>query len=225
MVKLLFVTCAIALGVASPARADSVNTLSGWDGYTGIDGVGEYWAYSVWMSRSLAQTFKVTSPEARLNTMTFAVNDMAPVYEAQATKMDVVVMEWSGSSPTGSVLYRTGPVVSPNGSAWSTMTVSLGNTLVQSDKEYIAILTTSNYMDGIQNKAMAAFAWDNYADGYMVFYDGFGPGDELTGSWTGIGSVDLGVVIDYTPIPEPATVSLLAIGAAGILRKRRHSRP
>jgi hypothetical protein len=220
MNRKMFAVCAVAMVAlvlpASMSRANSIDTLQGWDGGSGIDGVGETWGYSLWVARSLGQTFKVNS-EARLNSMTFAVNDV----ESQKTKVDVVVMEWGGSAPTGSVLYRTGPVTSSQSSVYNTLTVSLGNTLVQPDKEYIAILTTSPYMDGIQNRAMVSFAWNNYADGSFFFHDGFAPNDELTGGWTNADVIDLGVRIDYTPVPEPTTMAMLAIGAVGIVRRRR----
>jgi hypothetical protein len=220
MMKSLLVMCAVALGaglaVASPARADSINPLSGWDGGTALDGVGETWGGALWVARSLGQTFKVDS-EARLNSMTFTVKDN----EAQTSKLDVVVMEWDGSAPKGSVLYRTGPVTPTADRNWTSISVSLGNTVVHPDKDYVAIVTTSPYMDSVQNNAMAAFAWDNYSGGSCWFHTAFGPNEELTGSWTNIGVIDLGVSIDYTPVPEPATLAMLALGGAAVIRRRR----
>jgi hypothetical protein len=214
------VLCAIAMVILAGAqisKADSINTLQGWDGYTGLDGVGETWAGSLFVARSLAQTFKVSS-DARLNNMTFVVKDN----EDQQSKLDVVVMEWGGSAPTGSVLYRTGPVKPTTDRNWTNLNVSLGNTLVHADTQYVAIVTTTPYMDNIQNNAMAAFAWDNYSDGSCWFHTAFGPNEELgTNWWQSAGAVDLGVIINYTPIPEPATMAMLAMGGVAIIRRRR----
>jgi hypothetical protein len=225
IMKPLFTICAVVLvailSTTSTSLADSVSTMSAWDHYTGIDQLGEAWAGGGWISRSYGQTFKVNAPEARLNSFTFGVWDYAPEREAQACTFEVAIMEWGGSGPTGSVLYKSQPLVSPNGSTWSIMTVPLGNVLVDGDKQYLAFLTATDFMDGVQSLAMVSWGWDSYSDGAMYFHTAFGPGDELRQDWSSAGAVDMGFTLDYTPVPEPATMGLLALGGMAVIRRKR----
>jgi hypothetical protein len=219
----IFIAAAVlfCLTYISHSQAASINTLSSWDGYTGINDLGEEWGGALWVSRSYGQTFKITSSDAKLNAITFGIWDYYPVYASQTCKFEVCVSAWNGSQPTGQVLFRSAPLIPPNGSSWSTMTATMGNVPVTKDQQYIAFLTATNFMDGIQSPAaVSAVLNDVYADGAMFFHTAFGPGDELTSSWSSAGAIDMAFKLDYTNVPEPTTLLLLGLGAA-FARKRK----
>jgi hypothetical protein len=224
MKETLLVLCAIVVVTlfAISANADSIDTLSSWNGTGGAGPLGEGWTGADWSANNFAQTFKIKSSDAKLNAISFGIMNYAPKYSSsnQFCEFDVSIFKWDGSKPTGSALYKSNPVMSTIGSAWAVLNVPLGDVLVKRDLQYIAIFDATPYLDGIESYAVFSATYPNtYPDGAFYTNVAYHPGEEFTGYWSLNPSV-LNLRIDYTPVPEPGTILLIGLGGM-FLRRRK----
>jgi hypothetical protein len=224
MMKSVFAVCAVAIALASPLRGDSIDTLSGWNGGSFIDGFGELEGGNPGAT-TFGQTFRL-SANAQLKSVTFKTVGKTPDPASQVCRFQTAVMAWDGSRPTGSSLYVSQPLTTSSGFyPTDTFNVSLGDTAVNGGKDYIMLFTATNFMDGIRSDAMLSFTDDVYSGGrFLANYGSSSFADLSTGNWWGSPTGDVAMRLEYTPVPEPATVSLLALGGAAILRRRRQCR-
>jgi hypothetical protein len=227
MAKSLLVVCAIVLcatlAVISPARADSIDTLSGWTGSL-VDAFGELEGNNPGAT-TFGQTFRLSS-DAHLTSITFKTVSKTPDPAPQACKFQVGVAAWNGSSTTGSPLYLSQALTTSTGLyPTDTFNVSLGDALVRGGTDYIVLFTANNFLDGIRSDAMLSFTNDSYAGGsFMAHYGGSSMADLSAWGWWGSPAGDVAMRMEYTPVPEPTTLAMLAFGGVAIIKRRGQSR-
>jgi hypothetical protein len=202
--------------------SSSIDTLSGWTGAS-VGSFGDM-ANGGITATTFGQTFKITGGNARLGSVTFKVSDNAPLTAPQVSTFQTVLMQWNGTRPVGDPLFASGPLVTSGGfGTWDTFNVSLDDTEVAEDQEYVLFFTADNFLDHVRSDAAMASVGDIYGNGGFVSHAGENGWNDLFASdWnTGaMGTTDLALRIEYQIIPEPASLMLLAFGGLA-LRMRR----
>jgi len=170
---------------------------------------------------TFGETFVIHSSDALAQNLSFYVRPYYPGTAPQLCTFQVYIMGWSGSRPTGSVLFASAALTPPSPQVLS---ISLGNTFLKRDQKYVAFFTSDNFMDGIRSDAAMAAVPNAYADGAIVVsYSDPNFNAMFTHDWATIfdPQYDLGFKLDYQPIPEPSTCTLIALGMTGLLATRR----
>lgn len=223
---------AFAFSIASTSFAIPViDTTGSWNGSDSIGGFGE-----PPNSATYGQTFTVTGPETVLDSFTFYVDDQFNSVFTDFVDFEVFVYAWDGGKATGPALFSSSPMsTTNNGGAdgWEAITTNTGGIDLVSGSQYVAFFSGSNLFDG----EPAISVWgglngaDVYAGGQFAYSnnaDNFG--ELFTNDWSlgfqGEGS-DLAFSMRFSeqaPIPEPATVTLLGLGLAGLVARNRRVR-
>jgi hypothetical protein len=197
---------ALAL-TAAPVQAQQINI-----GPSG--GTVGFWAYT--SIPLIGQTFQ--APASMLTDFTFqlsyhSLGDGLLPYTAN-------VGTWTGST-VGSVLWTSATQVGPTtlGTPLLPYTFNTGGLGLTAGTTYVAFLQA---LGGSMQGLFATGEFGVYGGGETVYSLASGP----SGDWYGLPSTDLAFVANFSDdvVPEPATMTLLATGLAGMAAARRRKR-
>jgi hypothetical protein len=215
------VTVTFMISVFGISSADLIDTLSTWPNQT-LDSLGELSGQNPG-GVTFGQTFTIPGTNALLNTLSFIVDDYIPSPAQEVCTFEVFIMAWSNSRPAGPVLFQSDPLVTNGLPGMQRFDVDLKGTFLTADQAYVVFFTANNFLNGIRSDAAMGSGGNLYPGGTFVeHYSGFGFHDLLIQDWHASfgGTVDLAIRLDYSQVPEPCSIALLALGAL-LARKRR----
>jgi hypothetical protein len=205
---------------ASPMTA--MDTLSSWTG-----GVAASFGDNAGLNpggTTFGQTFRVGEGDGYLTSLSFVVQGYAPHGAPEVCTFQSYIMAWNGSHPVGPVLYSSSPQVMPEGFFPTiTFNLPLNNVGITADTDYVVFFTANNFLNGIRSDAAMGSVADIYPGGSFVSQTGGNNfSDLLNLNWDPVAPnfADLAIRLDFTPVPEPATLLLPALGALVWLWRR-----
>jgi hypothetical protein len=204
-----------ACRAAEPVPATAINTLASWAG-----GVAASFGDVAGQNpggTTFGQTFRVEEGDGFLSSLSFIVQGYAPHGAPEVCTFQACIMAWNGSHPIGPVLYSSSPLVMPEGFFPTiTFNLPLNNVGIIADTDYVVFFTANNFLNGIRSDAAMGSVADIYPGGSFVSQTGGNSfNDLLNQNWDPVAAnfADLAVRLDFTPVPEPATLLLPALGA------------
>jgi hypothetical protein len=218
--------CLVLFIIQSPAA--SIDMLSSFGG-SSVDSFGDV-AGNNPGGTTFGQTFVIHGSDAAAQNLTFMVRPYYPTTAPQQITFQAFIMAWSGSRPTGSVLFASSPLTTTGSTfAWETFSLPLGGALLQRDQNYVAFFTADNFLDGIRSDAGMAINGNVYSEGTFVSHYGeSGFNSLLTSDWSAPfgSSYDLAIKLDYQAVPEPssALILLFGLGALPVWRRLKKQR-
>ena len=125
-----------ALAAASPAVAQSINTLGQWDGTQFIS------SWGVPNTQTYGQTITATPTQSLLTGFTFQLSQTA----GAAAQYQAFVYAWDAANQriTGNALFASGILTAPSGAAFTPVSISTGKVALIPGQQYVLFLTTSN---------------------------------------------------------------------------------
>jgi hypothetical protein len=229
---LLLAVAGLVLALAPAAQAQPIVTPG--DGYT-----GDYRIAFVTSNHDIMATFDRTMADYNADVTTAAglvteLNDLSTTWTAIASTPTVDARDNSGTNPssTGIPIYTTSGlrIADDNADLWDG---SIQNPIFKDDGTSAGNLTGGNaYADYTWTGSWADGTGASSGDGRQLSTDGtirVSRGGRIDSSWmngVSINSSDSRGARLYGisgVIPEPATMSLLAIGGLALIRRRRRA--
>jgi len=217
------VTLALATICSWPSvRADvaDVDTTVYWDGVSAMGPFG------VPNAATVGQTFMVDE-ETLLSGFAFFVDDSYD-YWGHFLTFGAYVMAWDGAKATGDVLFEGGPYTTSNNGGEDGFEEFAADTeeLFLAPGDYVAFFSASWYFGQPPVQSMlGAIQGDVYPGGMPVAIDNGMDFDLITQqNWGAYGYVEHAFWLDFTPVPEPTTLSLasgLLVWISAALRRTR----
>lgn len=219
-------------GINAPAKASTViDTIAGLPASP-----GKIWGFGEGSGETIGQTFVVPQTDNVLTSFTFLLADEdGQMYNAYGyngvTKFDFIIMKWNGIKATGPLLFQSGPYSITTGNSNPTQFVfNTGNLSLTSDQQYVAFVTCSTELDGINDFATAIYASTSdgsepYSGGTCVYLDSNADLTAFTATtWNSTFEgypKDLAFRATFSSVPEPSTAGLLLAGFTFSLRRKR----
>lgn len=208
MKKIALIAVALA-GVHSAFALTTISTLASENGTISTYGVPNTATYG--------QTFIAPSAtDTVLDSVQFKIDPLG----TGDVNVRLHVGTWTGTK-VGSLIYTGSLVTLGSGLGWTNVVYSNLGINVVHNQAYVAFASVSNdYIGGTAQWASSTAA--SYGNGTFVFLNnGNDAGQWTTTNWTSAG-IDATFEMNFVnAIPEPTTMSLLALGAAGLIAKRR----
>ena len=176
------VIAAAALTYSSPGQAQTINTISQWDGSSFIS----FWGAP--NTATYGETITATATLQQLQNFTFELNVPAGVnYQA-------FVYQWNPVSLTitGPALFTSAPAVTPGpgGGVFTPVTVNTGNVPLTPGQQYVLFFTTSTQVNVTKTGAWGAIFSNAYTGGYQVYQNNGTNFSQLSSNaWTASGNV------------------------------------
>ncbi len=174
------------------------------------------------------QTFVTpNATDVRIDSFSFWLDDQLGQFSPDTVDFTASIYQWGGTvvGTTGAALYTSSiRTTTDNAGAggYERFDFNTGGVLLASGVEYVALLTAVN--DGLQSAAFMAANYSNpYSGGNWVFGFGFAP------IWIEVDQdarfeATFSALPDGTVVPEPATMTLLSFGLAGLGARRWRQR-
>lgn len=218
--KTFIALSALALVAASQANT-SIDTLSTWSGsdYVGSFGVTDTSTYG--------QTFVVPNVETELLSYTFVLRSSNNPVSFHPFNFYLMGWDTVNGRATGSLLFKSGTLFSVDTNANQTFTVGPKVNLVAGNK-YVAFISTSEANRNVNWSAAQGYRSDApYNDGEFVFLNNGSDTSAWTNqTWNSFAPQDTAFHAEFcTPaVPEPASMTALAMGALALIRRKRSSK-
>lgn len=218
--KVAFLSVAFAMFAATGASAQTISTMSSWDGSSFISSFG------VPNTATYGQTITVGGGAAPLSSFSFQVGNCG----ANVTYRGHVYA-WNGTQATGASLWDGAPQTLPNSASFATVSFNVGS-LTLAPGQYVLFVSTSEDQVAAPASACRFGSVSNsaYGGGQFVFINNTNnPTQWTAGTWSTIAN-DLAFTIVGIATPVPTLSewgmiilsSLLAMfGIAAYVRRRK----
>lgn len=203
--------------------ASLIDTATDWNSSHGTIPFGEGY------DATYGQTFIAEGDDIYLDSWTFFLQEAS----VNSTDFAFYIMDWDTDTrrATGSILYQSAMVTtSNNGGAggYEAFTFNTDGLALESGNNYVGFISASSFFNASLNAAAfgTTYTDDTYANGSFLLLDN----DESTDAWTSsewtVSTInDAAFIASFSNIPEPSSLSLVAIGAlAGVIIRKKMKR-
>lgn len=177
------------------------------------------------------QTFNLAAEQDNvLDSVTFQIKHTS---SPDAIDFAFYLYDWNGSNITGSSLFESSMMSTSSTNIWETFTVNLGGVVLSNEKDYVWLVSASNFFDCLEGIGrIASNVGGGYNRGHFIFMNNGNDFSKLfTGTFTQTwcSSDDLAFTMELStpssepaPIPEPRTILLLLFGIVGMVGIKKY---